>query len=77
MSHLASKCCADSGVQVAIRTHYFMWINVFVIGMWCAGSYQDTLLHMDQCDHDRPEHRLLAASPVWLQLYRATAEDLD
>jgi hypothetical protein len=54
-----------------------MWINVFVIGMWCAGSYQDTLLHMDQCDHDRPEHRLLAASPVWLQLYRATAEDLD
>ena len=45
--------------------------------MWCAGSYQDALLHMDQCDHDKPEHRLLAASPVWLQLYRATAEDLD
>jgi len=54
-----------------------LWINVFETATWCAGSYQDALLHMDQCDHDKPEHRLLAASPVWLQLYRATAEDLD
>lgn len=42
-----------------------------------AGCHQNALLHLDQCGHDQPEHRLLAAGAVGLQFNRASTENAD